>query len=213
MPSFFWHGGVGGVPPPTPSLKKIQVGTVSAPHFTTYLNFPLHFKAKGFTFTHMEGETINLLLAAKKRIEEVYLIAEKAYGTSFVRPFINFKLKGARAGIAYPLRNEIKLNKDLLLQNGESFILDTPGHEAAHLLARTLYGPFIRSHGPEWQKVMITIGQEPKRCHAFKVITNHKYVCKCSEYFLSTTRHNRYLKGHSRYHCTKCKSQLNHIII
>lgn len=161
--------------------------------------------------TRVNETEIDLLQAAKRRIEEVYEIAEKVYQTKFTRPFISFQLKGRRAGIAYPSRNEIKLNRDLLLQNGEKFILDTPGHEAAHLLSHTLYGPFIRSHGPEWQRVMITIGQEPTRCHDFQIITKHKYVCKCSEYFLSTTRHNRYLSGKAFYSCKKCNSRLSYI--
>jgi len=158
----------------------------------------------------VNGTEVDLLEAAKRRIEEVYEIAERVYQTSFVRPFVSFRLKGRRAGVAYPLRNEIKLNKDLLLQNQEKFILDTPGHEAAHLLARALHGPFIKSHGPEWQRVMITIGQEPIRCHNFEVITDYKYVCNCSTYHLSKTRHNRYLSGKAFYHCKKCNSRLSY---
>lgn len=142
---------------------------------------------------------------AIKRIEEALEVASKFYNHEFIMPTVSFKLTGHRAGYAIFAENKIALNNVLLHQNGEDFIKDTPGHEAAHLIARKLYGLFIKSHGSEWQQVMRVIGQDPVRCHSFKVVTKHKYFCKCSDdIYVSTYVHNSIMKGGKLYSCKKC---------
>lgn len=148
-----------------------------------------------------------LQVKAIERIKEVYAKAESVYGVSFKLPTISFKLKGRRAGYAIPAYNSITLNNDMLNRNGDAFINDTPGHEAAHLIAYDVYGYMIDPHGKEWKKVMVDVcGQEPNRCHNFEVVTRHEYFCNCTEtIYLSTTKHNRYIKGRTKYYCKKCK--------
>lgn len=147
---------------------------------------------------------------AIERIREVYAKAESVYSTAFRLPTVSFRLKGRRAGYAIPAYNKITLNNDMLHRNGDAYISDTPGHEAAHLIAYDVYGYMIDPHGKEWKKVMIEVcGQSPNRCHNFEVITRHEYICKCDKtIYLSTTKHNRIIKGRARYYCTSCKIEI-----
>jgi SprT protein len=146
---------------------------------------------------------------AIKRINEAYDMACKFYNMSFILPTISFKLKGRRAGYAQCFVNKIALNNDMLHAYGDVFINDTPGHEAAHLIARHVYGHNIMPHGCEWKKVMRVIGQEPSRCHNFEVKTRNEYICKCDKtIYISTTKHNRILRGNARFYCTTCKTEI-----
>ena len=146
---------------------------------------------------------------AIKRINEAFDMASKFYNMSFILPTISFKLKGRRAGYAQCFVNKIALNNDMLHANGDTFINDTPGHEAAHLIARHVYGYTIAPHGCEWKKVMRVIGQEPSRCHTFEVVTRHQYFCNCNDrIFISTTKHNRILKNRAKYQCMNCKTEI-----
>lgn len=156
----------------------------------------------------MTNEEIDLIAAAKKRIEEVYQIAENFYGSRFVRPHVSFNIKGRIAGKAFPSTNEIRLNKTLLLENREAFIADTPGHEAAHLIAKTHFGSCTAPHGREWKEVMVAIGQEPSRCHNYEIKTGHPYFCNCRTHYVSTRRHNQALKGEVTLNCKHCKTKL-----
>ena len=147
---------------------------------------------------------------AIRRIEQVYQKAEQIYNHAFARPTITFKLKGRRAGYAIYRQNLIALNNSVLHEYGDEFIRDTPGHEAAHIIARTLYPFLSSSHGYEWKRIMKTVcDQEPTRCHNFEVKTNYIYSCHCDKkIYLSTRMHNSYLSGKRSYSCKICKSIL-----
>jgi len=144
-----------------------------------------------------------------QRIREVFAKAQQMYGMEFPMPTITFKLKGKRGGYAMVRKNLIAINNDMLHRNGDAFIKDVPGHEAAHIIARKIYPFAIDSHGAEWATVMRNVAfQEPKRCHNFVVVTRNEYFCKCTDtIYVSTTIHNRILKGKS-YHCKICKSTI-----
>lgn len=146
---------------------------------------------------------------AIERIEEVFANAHKMYGMDFVLPTITFKLKGSRGGYAMAFKNIIAINNQMLHQNGDSFIKNVPGHEAAHIITRKIYPFAVDSHGVEWASVMRNVcHQEPKRCHNFAVVTKNEYFCKCTDtIYVSTIRHNRMLKG-TNYQCKKCKSKV-----
>lgn len=150
-----------------------------------------------------------LQVKAIERIKEVFANAHKMYGMDFTLPTITFKLKGRRGGYAMAYRNLIAINNDMLHQNGDSFIKDVPGHEAAHIITRKLYPYAVNSHGAEWATVMRNVAyQEPTRCHNFPVITKNEYFCKCTDtIYISTTIHNRILKNKS-YSCKKCGSKI-----
>ena len=152
--------------------------------------------------TELQAKAIN-------RIHEVIRIASEFYKRDFPLPTISFKLKGRRAGYASFYRNKIALNNDMLHANGDAFINDTPGHEAAHLICYYVYGVNSKPHGVEWKNVMCVIGQQPKRCHSFEVVTRHQYFCKCSDrIFISTQKHNKMMTRRCVYYCKNCKETI-----
>jgi hypothetical protein len=46
----------------------------------------------------------------------------------------------------------------------EARFMDTLYHELAHAVNRWLNGRDCDSHGPQWQAIMIQLGQQPTRC-------------------------------------------------
>ena len=170
--------------------------------------FSLAFVVQGAIVTHMT--TMDLQQQCKDRIEQVFSKCEEFFGRKFNRPTVEFNLRGARAGLAYFAQNRIRLNSVLLNENGREFINDTPGHEAAHIIARHIYGNYPRHHGKEWREVMRLIGQEPSPYHHFKVKTKNEYVCGCPDqsHFISTNRHNKVLLGIIHLRCFKCHKNL-----
>jgi predicted SprT family Zn-dependent metalloprotease len=146
---------------------------------------------------------------AIKRIHEVFAKAQEMYGMDFIAPTITFKLKGRRGGYAMAYKNIIAINNEMLHRNGDAFIKDVPGHEAAHIIARKIYPFATNSHGVEWATVMRNVAnQEPTRCHDFTVVTRNEYFCKCTDtIYVSTVTHNRILKG-KNYSCKKCGTQV-----
>ena len=146
---------------------------------------------------------------AIERIREVCAKAETFYGFKINLPTVTFKLKGSRGGYAMAYKNLIAINNEMLHRNGDAFIKDVPGHEAAHIIARKIYPFAVDSHGVEWATVMRNVAfQEPKRCHDFVVVTRNEYFCKCTDtIYVSTTIHNRIIKG-KIYSCKKCKSKV-----
>ena len=146
---------------------------------------------------------------AIKRIQEVFAKAQEMYGVDFIAPTITFKLKGRRGGYAMAYKNLIAINNEMLHRNGDAFIKDVPGHEAAHIITRKIYPFATNSHGVEWATVMRNVAnQEPVRCHDFTVVTRNEYFCKCTDtIYVSTVTHNRILKG-KNYSCKKCGTQV-----
>ena len=151
--------------------------------------------------TELQSRAIN-------KIAEAFRIASEFYKHDFIMPTVSFKLKGRRAGYALSISNKIVFNNTMLHANGDAFIDIVPGHEAAHIIARKVYGFGIKSHGIEWRRVMRLIGLEPDRCHHFTVVTRNEYFCKCTDtIYVSTVIHNRILKGQN-YSCKKCGTQV-----
>lgn len=96
-------------------------------------------------------------------------------------PTIRYDIKNTFGGVAISGGVDdwtIRLNLILCYENEELFIEQTVGHEVAHLIQRVVYGTTkvqpktqkivkIRSHGPEWQEVMVKIGLPPARTHSY----------------------------------------------
>lgn len=143
--------------------------------------------------------------------------AGRHFGRYIAQPEIRFDLNGKSAGMAvFPARGTvlIRYNRTLLHYNGAEFLRQTVPHEAAHLVARTLFGRRIRPHGAEWRSVMAFFGAEPARCHRFEVpdqtrrrMRHFPYRCDCQTHQLSAIRHHRSLAG-VRYLCRRCGSTL-----
>ncbi|MEO5341930.1 MAG: SprT-like domain-containing protein [Gammaproteobacteria bacterium SHHR-1] len=128
-------------------------------------------------------------------------------------------LRGKAAGQAVWAQGETRIRYNLALAKPqpEAFIQQTVPHEVAHVVTRLLH-PRARPHGPEWRAVMAHLGiADAQRCHSFAVTPpGHSqrrwpYRCPCREHQLSTTRHNRILRGERNYLCRYCGSLLQRV--
>ena len=162
----------------------------------------------------MQDTVAPIELAIQRRISELYCLAERHFMKRFKRPEVTLTLRGQTAGQAWPGKNLLKLNRVLLEENQQHFIEHTIGHEVAHLIAEKVYGRKIRPHGVEWKYVMEKVFSLPaNRTHDYDTKRVSKrpfaYLCGCPDktIHLSTTRHNRILRG-TVYQCVDCKSPL-----
>lgn len=151
-----------------------------------------------------------LILRVENKVLETYLKAQDIFKKSFELPRLDFEtLRTGTAGQAFPHKNLIKFNPILLSENVDSFIERTVPHEVAHLLTKLLYPLAKQHHGPEWRYVMQMLGIQGDnltRCHDYDVTNTRKnkksyeYVCDCSTFKLSLTRHRR-IQHNTRYFC------------
>jgi predicted SprT family Zn-dependent metalloprotease len=99
-----------------------------------------------------------------ERLDFLTRLGQKEWGKQ-VSPIIKYNLKGQVGGQAvYP--NIIRVNLPLLFGNEEDYLLQTIGHEYAHLLTFSLKYD-SKPHGIEWKKVMWSFDLEAARCHNY----------------------------------------------
>jgi SprT protein len=147
------------------------------------------------------------------KIEQAFTIAEEHFGCEFERPVVEFSSKMTRtAGTAkwswgrhYCVEKPvITLSQTLLDLNGQTFIDDTPGHEAAHIIAVQHYKLHGKGHGRYWKGIMMLIGQQASRCHQMQ--TAPRKPSKPSKVFtyratcgttvdLKSGRHSKIMRG------------------
>lgn len=155
------------------------------------------------------------------KVEECFQIAEKFYGRTFERPHnIIFKTSGTTGGTSNFRKKELMFQLDFAIHNQDYVDVVVP-HEVAHYVQRAVYGYFsggrkVMPHGREWKYVMRYVyNLNPERCHSYdtsvtntKKQTTHLYGCGCGKEFnLSTTMHNKILKGSKRI-CKSCRGSI-----
>ncbi len=147
-------------------------------------------------------------------------------GEIFERPFaaipIRFDLRGRSAGM-FKVDGErcwIRFNPWIFSKYYAENLGETVPHEVAHYVVHEIWGAGtrrrrIRPHGEEWRAVMAAFGVQgevtfdldlegiPQRRQA-----THPYRCDCRIHQVSTTRHNRVLRGVGRYQCRRCDGEL-----
>lgn len=139
--------------------------------------------------------------------------AEIHFQRRFERAQLAFNLRGMAAAVAYPARNAIRINRRLLEQNIEDFLLNTVPHEVSHLIAYRVHGQGIAPHGVEWAAIMREVyGLKPLRCHNYDVrpglTAAYRYRCDCNAgHTLTTRRHNNARRGRL-YLCRRCRQPL-----
>jgi SprT protein len=84
-------------------------------------------------------------------------------------PKVRFNLKGTTAGYAVWRKHELMLHNVFLKENPEDYLVNTVGHEVAHLAARTKFGGAIKPHGSEWTNTMWMMGLPATRCHNYEL--------------------------------------------
>ncbi|BAJ03655.1 SprT family zinc-dependent metalloprotease [Shewanella violacea] len=147
-----------------------------------------------------------------QQVLDCYRQAEASLDRTFSRPEINFKLKGKSAGTAHLQLNLLRFNATLLAENHQAYIDQVIPHEICHLLAYQLYGK-VKPHGREWQALMIKIYQlEPATTHTLNTQSvagkTFDYLCSCGSVPLSIRRHNKIVRGETKYRCRRCKQEL-----
>ena len=154
--------------------------------------------------------------ALEKRLTDLLAIAERHWKRSFTMPLVSYDLRGRSAGQALQVKNLVRFNRTLLLENQESFLFQTVGHELAHILCWQVYGHRVRPHGKEWRQVMAVLGLPPNRCHTYdtarsttrKKLATFPYACRCRTREMTIIRHRRMLKSPGYYRCLQCGEAL-----
>ena len=160
---------------------------------------------------------------AYETCQKYLAIAKEQLGYRHPMPTITMDVRGCAAGYANSIDNTIRLNPILFRDNQDAFVSRTIPHELAHIVANRLYGVDRtktgkrRSHGPRWKQVMETFGCDSSRCHSYDVENARArkrspqkrwaYRCRCQIMHLSTTRHNKIMRG-TTYSCRKCGGHL-----
>ncbi|MDH5327680.1 MAG: SprT-like domain-containing protein [Gammaproteobacteria bacterium] len=128
---------------------------------------------------------------------------------------VTFDIRGTKAGEYRPLELRIRYNPHIAANQFDEFVGRTVVHEVAHHVVRQVYSRRVRAHGREWRSVMRMLGAtDINRCHRYdmsgvKVKSQRRFLyrCHCREHQITTTRHNRSLRG-TVYRCVACRLPL-----
>ena len=149
-------------------------------------------------------------------------LAEEVFERRFERIPVHFDLRGRAAGMfkVDGSRRWVRFNPWIFSKYYAENLGETVPHEIAHYVVHEIWGPGtrrrrIKPHGQEWRAVMAAFGVEgevtfdldlagiPQRRQA-----THPYRCDCRVHDVSSTRHNRVVRGVGRYHCMRCQALL-----
>ncbi len=146
--------------------------------------------------------------------EHYVLRAGAIFGRRFRQVPVLFDLGGRTAGMFKLVgrRGWIRYNPWIFGKYFEENLCDTVPHEVAHFVVHELYGSRgIKPHGRQWRGVMEHFGADqgvtfnidlegfPQRQQR-----THPYRCGCRVHDVSSTRHNRVLRGQGSYYCRLC---------
>ena len=161
-----------------------------------------------------EQEQEKVRLACKRYID----IASVHFGYGFRQIPVRFDLTGKSAGMYCSQGNNclIRYNAYIFARYFEDSIKTTVPHEVAHYIVHEAFGRRgIKPHGEEWRLLMTAFGARPKATFSLDLEgiphrrqRTHPYRCTCRDHEVSTTRHNRIVKGTGRYHCRYCDAEL-----
>ena len=145
------------------------------------------------------------------RTEHFIVSAEEVLERPFDRIPVCFDLRGTTAGMfrAHGRQREIRFNPWIFAKYWEVNLEGTVPHEVAHYVVHEVYGfGRVKPHGDEWRALMHYFDADPEV--TFKLDLEdipqrrqrtHPYRCGCRDHDVSTTRHNRMLKGQGTYLC------------
>lgn len=150
--------------------------------------------------------------------EHFIVRSEQLFERRFDRIPVLFDLRGRAAGMFKVVGRQrvIRYNPWIFGKYFEENLRDTVPHEVAHFIVHETCGRrSVKPHGRQWRALMAEFGADdgvtfdldlagvPQRRQR-----THPYRCGCREHQVSTTRHNRVVKGTGRYHCRYCQGQL-----
>lgn len=151
-------------------------------------------------------------------------VNESKYFTKTVKiPNVRIEpMKSLNAGIfkMYPDGSSVVIfNSHYFSAHPQHMFEQTVPHEVAHYLVYVINDGIDRSghgsaHGRMWRNMMHFLDADPLRCHDLpmppslkKLKKTFTYACRCSEYELTSIRHNK-AKAGTRYECNKCRTEL-----
>lgn len=144
--------------------------------------------------------------------------AEEVLERPFDRIPVRFDLRGTTAGMfrVEGRHREIRYNPWVFAKYYEVNLTGTVPHEVAHYIVHEVYGcRRVKPHGAEWQALMHYFGADPQVTFQLDLDDipqrrqrTHPYRCDCRAHSVSTTRHNRVLKGQGQYLCRYCSGRL-----
>jgi SprT protein len=154
-------------------------------------------------------------------IDETGRFVRKA-GELFARQFapleVHFDLSGTTAGMykIHGRRSWVRYNPWIFGKYFSENLRDTVPHEVAHYVVHQVFGwGRVKPHGVEWCTLMEWFEADPEVTFNYDLEgiprrrqRTHGYRCACREHQLSTTRHNRILRGAGRYRCSYCRGDL-----
>ncbi len=146
--------------------------------------------------------------------------ARRRYGLLLPELEIRFDVHGAAWGyyIRKGCRRWFRFNPTLFARHFDEGLNDTIPHEVAHYVVDKRYPRRrCKPHGAEWRQVMRDFGiDNPRATHrtpldGLPIRRQRRYIyyCACGEVPLSATRHNRILRGQTRYFCRRCHQPLS----
>jgi SprT protein len=143
---------------------------------------------------------------------------EAIFSRRFERVPVLFDLRGTAAGMFKVIGRKrwIRYNPWIFAKHFEDNLADTVPHEVAHFIVHEVFGRRgVRPHGEEWRMLMEAFGAEPRATFHMDLEgvpqrrqRTHPYRCLCRDHAVSTTRHNRMVRGTGRYHCRYCDGKL-----
>lgn len=155
------------------------------------------------------------------RTYEYIDIAAEIYDTRLKRIPVYFNLSGLKAGMYRRDRHgrSIYYNPHFFVKFLDDSLQSTVPHEVSHYVTDILYGiNAIKPHGTEWKAVMHALGAKPERTCNYDLNgiphrreKRYPYRCQCSEYELTTRRHNNIQNNRRNYLCKSCKKQLLYV--
>ncbi len=167
-------------------------------------------------FPRRRAQALDETLCAElhARICGFVALANVSLATDLRVPTWDARLRGALAGKAHLQRWHLQFNATLLRANQEHFLLQTVGHEVAHLVVWARYRMRVKPHGAEWKAVMRVFGLETRATHDYDISTLRRtrspfvYRCACpGDIHLGALRHQRVARG-ARYVCRRCRAPI-----
>lgn len=101
------------------------------------------------------------------RVKYYTELANSKLGLAMALPRVRFNLTGTTGGKACYQAHTLELHNTFLRENPDDYLINTVGHEIAHLAAGRKFGLGIKPHGSEWTSVCWYLGIPATRCHKY----------------------------------------------
>lgn len=145
------------------------------------------------------------------KVNEVVAQANKMYKVQTEIASVEFFSKGVAAGRAYPYAKKLEFNEVLARENPTTF-QQTVIHEVAHMVTRENYPYAKQDHGPEFRKVIASLGGDTATYHNYDVSsvqitrrkTRYEVKCDCQSHWVTKKTASNAKFGFVVIRCKRC---------